>query len=750
MNEQEILITVEESDSSIGFFDLRSEKEIGRIKSGFWPHEIEVSQSGEIAYVTNFGIKDYDEFIGDPGASISIIDISTQCELRRLYTFRDKEEYKLYKAPHGVKLHPNGSKLYVNVEKGNIEMLIFDLNSTEKFPIESIPLNIEQHDHDSDDDFPDQSFPIPHGTHNFEFSKNGDSIFLGAGKKGLYKVDAYTGKHIDHFSMGENNAVRGITWTADGENLIISGSGRLVILDPEKFTIIQEFNHLGVAQLLYSKPTPDGKYILCPAVWESKILVLDIDKGSVIKRIDVGMDPIHIQIYEKGNMAYVSHGRSKFISKLSLDDFSAVNNIPTLGGPNGLAIVNIHSKTEELVFGCCLPLSGANATEGREIRLGYQYWMEHVNSTGGIFVNDKSYKVVIKFRDTESRSNKPGDKEFIQNLTEELLDEGVKFMFGSYPTPPNWYIADYINGKGIPMITATGAGEFMYNNGYKHLFGIMSPARVYLSGTIDYIMTNPKIKDKPKTISFLSCNDPAALEDAKATAKYAEEKGIELLKPDSSPNLTVDDSGVVVYEHLQKDFTNELNAIKALNPDLFFNTGHLSESIDIVNHAAKLEMKPKGFAFSVGPTVPKFRTALGSKSNAIFGSAQWNPLIERVGHDQFITPKRFARKFFERFSMPASYFSAGGFACGIFFEEAIQSINSIEPNRLIPALANTKVKTFFADIDLDERGLNNDKPIITVQVQESSTNHLDEIPLFPAELVNDANVIWPFPGWEER
>lgn len=749
MNKQDILITVEESDSSIGFFDLKSEKEIGRIKSGFWPHEIEVSQSGEIAYVTNFGIKDYDEFIGDPGASISIIDISTQCELRRLYTYRDKEEYKLYKAPHGVRLHPNGSKLYVNVEKGNIEMLIFDLNSPEKFPMKSIALNINHDDHNSDDDFPDQSFPIPYGTHNFEFSENGDSIFLGAGKKGLYKVDSYTGKHIDHFSMGENNAVRGISWTVDKKGLIVSGSGRLVILDPENLSIIQDFKDLGVAQLLYSQPSPDGKFILCPAVWEGKILVLDIEKGSVVKRINVGMDPIHVKIHDKANVAYISHGRSQFISKMNLNDFSIFSEIPTQGGPNGLAIVSIPSKSDTLVFGCCLPLSGPNATEGREIRLGYQYWMEHVNSTGGIFVNDKAHKVVVKFRDTESRSNRPGDKKFIQNLTQELLDERVKFMFGSYPTPPNWHVADYLDGKGVPMITATGAGEFMYNKGYKHLFGIMSPARVYLSGTIDYLMANPKIKDKPKTITFLSCNDPAALEDAKATAKYAHEKGIKLLQPAPSPGLKVDDSGVIVYEHLQNDFTNELNAIKALNPDLFFNTGHLSESIDIVKQAAKLDIKPKGFAFSVGPTVPKFRAALGNKSNAIFGSAQWNPLIERVGHDQFITPKRFARKFFERFSMPASYFSAGGFACGIFFEEAIQTANSIEPNHLIPALSKTKMKTFFADIDLDGRGLNNDKPIITIQVQKTSTNQLNEIPLYPPELVNAANVIWPFPGWDE-
>lgn len=749
MKQQDILITVEESDSSIGFFDLSNEREIGRIKSGFWPHEIEVSKSGRIAYVTNFGVKDYDEFIGDAGASISVIDTHTQCELRRLYTFRDKGEYDLSKAPHGIKLHPNGTKLYVNVEKGNSEMLIFDLELDEKFPIKSFSLDFDQITKGPfSDDFPDQSFPIPHGTHNFEFSKDGKSIFIGAGIAGLFQINSENGKLISQFSLGDNNAVRGITWTADGENLIISGSGRLVILDPKKFSIVQEFNNLGVAQLLYSKPTPDGKYILCPAVWEGKILVLDIDKGSVFKRIEVGMDPIHIQVYERGNVAYISHGRSKFISKLSLEGFNVINNIPTLGGPNGLAIVNIHSQAEELVFGCCLPLSGANATEGREIRLGYQFWMESVNSTGGVQVQNRVYKVVLKFRDTESRSNSSGDKEFIQNLTQELLLDGVKFMLGSYPTPPNWHIADFLNGKGVPLVTATGAGEFMYDKGYKHLFGIMSPARVYLSGTVDYLLNNTNIIDKPKTISFLSCNDPAALEDARETAKYAQDRGIKLLKPEPSAGVSIDESGVVVYNHLQEDFTKELQAIKSISPDLFFNTGHLSESIDIVNKAAELKFCPKGFAFSVGPTVPKFRSVLGHKANALFGSAQWNPFVKLVGHDQFITPERFAKRFFERFSMQSSYFSAGGFACGIFFEEAIRSVDSFDPDQLIPALRNTKIESFFAGIELDERGLNNKKPIITIQVQKTDTGELEEIPIHPPTLVKETEVIWPFPGWE--
>jgi hypothetical protein len=52
--------------------------------------------------VTNFGIKDYDENIGVPGASISVIDIQNICEVKRLFTYKDLAEYKKYKVLHMV------------------------------------------------------------------------------------------------------------------------------------------------------------------------------------------------------------------------------------------------------------------------------------------------------------------------------------------------------------------------------------------------------------------------------------------------------------------------------------------------------------------------------------------------------------------------------------------------------------------------------------------------------------------------
>jgi hypothetical protein len=51
-----------------------------------------------------------------------------KCEIDRFYTYRNREEYARYRAPHGVKLHPDGRRLYVNVETTDT-LLVYDLTA---------------------------------------------------------------------------------------------------------------------------------------------------------------------------------------------------------------------------------------------------------------------------------------------------------------------------------------------------------------------------------------------------------------------------------------------------------------------------------------------------------------------------------------------------------------------------------------------------------------------------------------------
>jgi ABC-type branched-subunit amino acid transport system substrate-binding protein/DNA-binding beta-propeller fold protein YncE len=746
MNEKYLLIAVEESDSSIGFYDASTGNEVARVKTGLWPHEIEISRDGTTAYVTNFGVKDYDERIGQPGASISIIDLRYFCEVGRLYTFRNKNEYLRFRGPHGVKISPDGNQLYVNVETDD-RLLIYNINNEFNLQgfVETIALEnkiVET----KVDSFYDVDLTLPAGTHNMLFSEDGKFLYVTAGVGGVTEIDVETKKQTRTFYC--NGAVRGLTYTIDKQQLIASASNEVCLVNPTTFQITKRFLHLGAKQILNSAPTPDGKYILSPAVWEGCLLVINIQTGEVERRIIVGTDPIHILIHPNRS-AFITSGRSKYLTEIDLGTYEIVKKIRTKGGPNGMACIQYKepAQKKKLRFGVCLPLSGPSGEEGQDLRLGYQFWEEKVNNSGGILIEDTVYEIEIIYRDSGSKI----EREEIQSITRELIEiDNVNFLLGNYPSAANLHSGEIANNSKIPFITASGAAEDIYNMGYKYVFGIMSSSKSFLEGALRLLESKGLL---PKSICFISCDDIAAINDAKTTANIARELHMEILTPklqDKSDAFTIVDPGIIVFKHFRTDFESIINAVKPLKADFIIQTGHLGEAIGVIKRSEEERFVPKGFAFSVGPAFPAFSQTLKDLSLNILGAAMWSSVQESYGHDPFITPKNFEKEFYNRFSKKPSYLSAGAMACGLVYEEAFRRAKSKNPVNVIDALRSKdfEMQTFYSSISFDNRGLNVKRPLIIIQLREVD-GEIKHIPVWPPELAGNNELVWPFPGWKK-
>jgi YVTN family beta-propeller protein len=773
--DRHLIIAVEESDSTVGFYDSATLQEVGRIEVGFWPHELEVSTDGRTAYVTNFGVKDYDEQIGRPGWSVSVIDVPARCEARRLYTFREPFQFASRRAPHGVKLTPDGRQLFVNVEN-EPRMLVFDLTGTATTPERSFALQ-ERTDRSAftgpDAVEPSLEYPLPEGTHNFLFDAAGTTLFVVAGHGGLSAVDPLTGKvgftKVFTSPQGEMLPVRGVTSTPDGRHLIASLRNELRILDPrpggfEELRVLDDLGRgLGVGQLLYSEPTkpgPDGLYeIIAPAVWQSQVVFVDAATGAVTGRVHTGLDPIHVALSPDGTRAYVTHGRSLYISVIDVKARALVDRIRTRGGPNGIAVAPYSAvpPRKQLFVGACLPLTGAFGTEGREIRIGYEYWCERVNAAGGILVGGVPHDVETVVTDIGDLP--PSSPEIAARARRLIADHGVTALLGTYPSPAHVGYAKVAEEAKLPLVIATGAGTDIYHPDFRFVFGIMSPARLYLAGTIE-VVAKLVPRDRP-TVAFLSCDDFAAHEDAVATVRFAVERGftVHCLDPSQVPPpfrieyVAVHPPGggsidvpIVVYPDRHGAFEPLLSKMandRDLDLDLCLATGHLGESVALVAQSARVGFRPRAFGLSVGPPIATFRGEVvrhQASPEYLFGAAQWTDQVPVVGQDPFATPGEFARAFFERFSMKASYFSAGAFACGLVLHEAIRRAGTLDGTALAGEIRSLDIETFFARIRFDAQGLNSTKRMYTIQLRARGAE-FDEVILWPPQ-----GGVWPRPG----
>ncbi len=376
-----------------------------------------------------------------------------------------------------------------------------------------------------------------------------------------------------------------------------------------------------------------------------------------------------------------------------------------------------------LLFGAPISLTGSTAKEGGLTRDGYDLWRDTYNNAGGINVGGKHYKIETKYYDDASNAQQSA------TLAEKLIKEDkVNFLLGPYGTSSTLQVSTVAEKNQMPMIEGNGAAESIFSQGYKYTFGVLSPAQNYLRGVVDMALT---LDPKPTTVAVLSADDPFSVEVADAVQKYATEKGLQVVYYQKYPNAST-------------DLRAPLTETKGKNPDLFLNSGHLQESVAIMQQAKELGFSPKGFGFSVGPSIPDFETTLKGDANAVLGGTQWTPALKYQGDDLFKTPEAYNTLYKNTFGYEPAYQSAESTACGIAFVKAIENAGSTDPAKVRDAIAKLNFTSFYGQIKFDERGINVTKPMAVEQWQNGR-----RVTVWPSD-VAEGKALWPFPAWGTR
>jgi DNA-binding beta-propeller fold protein YncE len=285
------------------------------------PHEIEVAPDGLTAYVSNFGLLEANHKVGTPGTTISVVDLQHPAERAR---FRLPTGFT---APHGLKLRPpKYRELFTNAEEGSGGMVVFDAASGTLL----------------------RTFPLPPGVHNFLFNADGSALFAFTLTGNVCRIDPQSGKVA---VCVETGSPRGLAWTADGRYLVVSGKDELLILEPAQLTVVRRITKLGVGQIFYPVATPDGRWLLAPAVLDGVVLVINASTGALAHRIETG-SPLMIALDPDGKHAWISDvlvpaglfgpDTKARVGGVVLLDLTTFTTTPISGIPdtNGLAITS--------------------------------------------------------------------------------------------------------------------------------------------------------------------------------------------------------------------------------------------------------------------------------------------------------------------------------------------------------------------------------------------------------------------------
>ena len=377
-----------------------------------------------------------------------------------------------------------------------------------------------------------------------------------------------------------------------------------------------------------------------------------------------------------------------------------------------------------IVFGAAVSLTGTQSKEGALTKQGYDLWLDWIKARGGIVVNNVKHPIEIKYEDDQSNANLSAT--LVQKL---ITDEKANFILGPYGSTATASDAIVAERNGIPMVEANGAAESIFTKGYKFTFGVLSPAKKYLTGVLDMAAT---LNPKPTTIALLTARDAFSIEVSQGVKDYAPTLGMQVVFSKEYPAAAPDLSSLVTQA-------------VAANPDILLNSGHYAEAVAINNAAKQFHLNAKIAAYSVGPSTPDFINNLHADANYVYDGSQWTPQVKYTP-SFYLSVADYVKAYKAKFSTSddPDYHVAESTAACLAFQKALENAGSLDPAKVRDALASLDVMTFFGQVKFDTRGLNTFKPMVVEQIQNGT-----HYTVFPASVAN-GRPQYPTPPWSSR
>jgi branched-chain amino acid transport system substrate-binding protein len=351
---------------------------------------------------------------------------------------------------------------------------------------------------------------------------------------------------------------------------------------------------------------------------------------------------------------------------------------------------------------------------------GIELWRDDVNAHGGIKAGGKSYQVKLVSYDDESQNTR------VQQLYTRLITQDkAQFLISPYSSGLVATAAIISEQYGKVMITTGGALEKTYKLGNKHLFQIYTGSSKYLAGALQALLE----KNPHPHIAFVYEDDPFSKAVAQAVRDDAKKKGIA---------LAVDEA----YAASTTDFSPIINKVISSKATALLGGGHYADGATLARQLHEQKAGLKWVTLLVAPDSPKF-AQLGDAAVGISVPSQWEPQVT-FKPDFGPTSAAFTKEFTDKFKIAPGYHAAGGYAAGIIMQHAIETANSIDPEKVTQALNKMDVTTFFGHTkfatDAKDHGLQIGHQMVLAQWQKKNGKLVKQI-VWP-DAAKTANVIY--------
>jgi DNA-binding beta-propeller fold protein YncE len=305
-NPKPVLVVLNKNDATLAIVDPKDMKLTGKVATGDSPHEVVLSADGRTAFVANYGAQ-------TPGSSLSVIDLETRKELRRV-------DLSPMLRPHG--LQEIGGKIYFTAETNRMIARYDPATNRVDWMM---------------------------GT-----GQNASHMIVGAlDQKKFYTAniasDSVTAfefqnappapSKITHIAVGKQPEA--IDLSPDGKEVWV-GLNAEAAIDIVSTAMNKAVEKVKLGERPYRvRFTPDGKTVVATMPNTKELIVLDAATRKETKRIKLESAPLGIVFSKDGKIAFVTAVESDYVLKIDLEKAAVVGKVETGKVPDGVAVAGI-------------------------------------------------------------------------------------------------------------------------------------------------------------------------------------------------------------------------------------------------------------------------------------------------------------------------------------------------------------------------------------------------------------------------
>jgi branched-chain amino acid transport system substrate-binding protein len=407
----------------------------------------------------------------------------------------------------------------------------------------------------------------------------------------------------------------------------------------------------------------------------------------------------------------------------------------------------ITMAVDEVNVGEVLPLSGAAATQGDQVRAGAEIAAEEINAEGGI----KSLggaKIKLIFGDSKSTPD-GGAAE-----TERLITRGkVSLLLGAFQSGVTFPSTEVAERYKTPWIVNVAVKDEITERGFNYVFRDFNKASYDLREIVEAVqLLAEETGKRPETWALLYEGTDWGRSSAHFAKKFFPEAGYKLLLEESYP------PGIV-------DFTAQILKIKAVKPDMLiiacYTPDHIMFSKQYLEQ--KLHMPYGLWSIGAGSEDPAFYKAVPQEAvEYMFVQDDWD--VNAPGRSWY---PELDEKVKARLGYGLNSYVAAGYGTMYLVKDVLERAASTERDKIRDAIAATDIAEENCSliereagekihcpalvrgiqrIKFDEQGQNTFSHGMITQIQNGK-----KVPLSPmAVRPEGAKPIWPIPPWEDR